>query len=104
MKTLKKGGDISYLFHPYTSEKAIATLVDVYEENKYLDKDELVEIVKANLPDGFLQYRVRAFSYQSLRRLYKQRQKHRLSWWHDFLNELIPQLEHQTLIRETWEI
>jgi len=100
IKTLKKGGDLTPLFTANTSPKAIAALIDAFEDNR--DADNLIEIVKDNLPEGFLQKRVRAFSYQALRRMYKQRKNHRLPWWGKFFKELIPQLDHQQIIKETW--
>ena len=103
LKTLKSGNDLIPLFTPQTTLSQIDGLRGVYEEYKdTLNNNELTEVVKNNLPDGFYQYRVRAFSYQSLRRLFKQRVNHRLSWWNEFLEELRPKLEHQGLA-EKWD-
>lgn len=45
---------------------------------------EFVIRIKEILPTSFIQKRVQMFSYQTLRRIYKQRRNHRLPMWHDF--------------------
>jgi len=52
-------------------------------QGKGLQEDELVEM-KENLPEGTMQRRVWMFSYQTLRRIYKQRHNHRLPQWRMF--------------------
>ena len=71
-------------------------------EWKNYGNNRRIEEIKKNLPEGFLQTRVRAFSYQTLRRMWNQRKDHRLSWWSKFFKELKPQLQHQNIIKETW--
>lgn len=48
---------------------------------------------KANLPEGFLQTRLVMVSYQTLRRVWLQRRKHRLGEWHEFI-EAMQELPH----------
>lgn len=43
---------------------------------------------KANLPEGYLQTRLVMVSYQTLRRMWLQRRKHRLPEWHEFIEAL----------------
>ena len=115
MKTLDEIGGIEELeyddyfdlFSFFDKSTDIIVVEDFYKtylklKVKYIDKKELLNRVKAALPEGFVQIRVRKFSYQTLRRMYKQRKNHRLQWWHDFFDELIPQLNEQELIKETW--
>lgn len=52
-------------------------------QGKGLTTEELVKM-KDELKEGTMQKRVQYFSYQTLRRLYKQRHKHRLPHWHIF--------------------
>jgi len=44
--------------------------------------------VKKTLPEAFLQMRLKKFSYQTLRRIYFARRKHRLPQWRIFLGEV----------------
>lgn len=53
-------------------------------EAKGLKGEELVKF-KENLPEGHVQKRIRAFSYQTLRRIYFQRRTHRLPIWQEII-------------------
>lgn len=55
----------------------------MHQQGRGLDEDTLVEM-KENLPEGTMQKRVWAFSYQTLRRIYYQRRNHRLPQWRMF--------------------
>jgi hypothetical protein len=59
-------------------------------QGRGLKEDELVEM-KENLVEGTMQKRIWMFSYQTLRRIYFQRRKHRLPQWRKFC-EWIEQL------------
>lgn len=52
-------------------------------QGKGLSTEELVRM-KDKLEEGTMQKRIHAFSYQTLRRIYKQRCCHRLPHWHIF--------------------
>jgi hypothetical protein len=52
-------------------------------QGKGLSTEELVKM-KDELKEGTMQKRVEYFSYQTLRRIYKQRRNHRLPHWHIF--------------------
>jgi hypothetical protein len=97
--------DLISLFDTKTDLVVIENFYNLYLEMKkiYGGKNILNNKIKAALPEGFLQTRVRKFSYQTLRRMYHQRKNHRLQWWHDFFDELKKQLNEQTLIIETWD-
>ena len=52
-------------------------------QGKGLSEEELVKM-KNELPEGTMQKRIVMLSYQTLRRIYKQRKKHRLPHWREF--------------------
>ena len=52
-------------------------------QGKGLSTEELVKM-KEELKEGTMQKRVQMFSYQALRRIYKQRKNHRLPHWQVF--------------------
>lgn len=47
-------------------------------------REEIFRIIKANLPEGFLQARAICTNYQALRTMYHQRKNHRLIEWREF--------------------
>jgi len=51
-------------------------------------KDIPIDVLKSALPEGWLQRRIKAFSYQSLRGLYLLRKNHRLHFWQMMCEEL----------------
>lgn len=53
----------------------------MYRQNPSID---ILLEMKRNLPTSYIQKRVWSFSYQALRRIYKQRHDHRLPHWHVF--------------------
>jgi len=44
-------------------------------------RDIPIEVLKASVPEGWMQKRTKVFSYQSLRRMYMERRDHRLPEW-----------------------
>ena len=55
----------------------------MHMQGKGLSEEELVKM-KNELPEGTMQKRIVMLSYQTLRRIYKQRRKHRLPHWREF--------------------
>ena len=55
----------------------------MHMQGKGLSEEELVNM-KDKLPEGTKQKRIVMLSYQTLRRIYKQRRKHRLPHWREF--------------------
>ena len=55
----------------------IYTLSELYGSRK----DIPIEVIKASLPEGWMQRRIKAFSYQALKGIYQYRKKHRLPEW-----------------------
>ena len=49
-------------------------------------KEESIEVTKSLLPSGYLQTRDINFSYQTLRRICKQREGHKLPQWQIFID------------------
>jgi hypothetical protein len=94
-KELKNIDEInSTMFSSSTPKEVIDGFKDVLDkllrntEYEGLIKNIPHEVLKAALPEGWMQKRVRCFSYQTLRRLYLQRKKHRLPEWQVFCNTI----------------
>lgn len=66
----------------------------MHQECRGIGGQELIDM-KENLPEGTMQKRMCCFSYQTLRRIYKQRYNHRLPHWQDFCHwvETLPYAE-----------
>lgn len=61
-------------------------------------KDDDIEKLKANLPEGFLQSRLWCFSYKTFRNMILQRRTHRLPHWPVFLKSLLAQVDHPEML------
>ena len=61
----------------------LASESTMHMQGKGLSEEELVKM-KNELPEGTMQKRIVMLSYQTLRRIYKQRRKHRLPHWREF--------------------
>lgn len=57
-------------------------------------KKELFELIKSNLPEGFLQKRMVCTNYKTLKNMFVQRKNHKLFEWHYFIKEVLTQVEH----------
>jgi len=96
MYTLKKEiKDIDSIGREYFDDETDDFTIETFKmnlkhfEEKYGSiKETPIGVLKSALPDGWLQRRVKAFSYQSLRRLYLQRKKHRLPGWQNICNAI----------------
>lgn len=81
---------------------------DFYERipNELLDRlnvliaDKELELVKRQLPEGFMQRRIWCLSYKTLQNMYLQRRDHKLQEWRDFLYNVLSQLEHPEYIED----
>lgn len=65
-------------------ENLIERINELAEDYRDSNKIESLIAMKEILPASFKQKRVQVFSYQTLRRIYKQRHNHRLPHWHIF--------------------
>lgn len=61
--------------------------------NNFIERGDL-EAASDYLPGAFLYTRVLCFNYSALRNIISQRANHKLQAWHDFIDQLVPQLEH----------
>jgi len=68
----------------------INKLVKQVRENKIN-----IDILKNDLPEGFLQTRIWNMSYKELRNVIKQRQKHKLPQWRMFCDYMLRDVEHK---------
>ena len=59
-----------------------------------------INVLKMNLPEGFLQRRIVCTNYKVLRNIIAQRQGHRLKWWAVFVKEIMSQVEHPELLAD----
>jgi hypothetical protein len=57
-------------------------------------------LIKANLPEGYLQKRMVCTNYKTLKNMIYQRKNHRLQEWHVFIKNVRSQLEHPNLLFE----
>lgn len=57
-----------------------------------------INILKMNLPEGFLQRRIICTNYKVLKNIIAQRRGHRLKWWDVFIDSLMEQIEHPELL------
>ena len=63
--------------------ETLASESTMHIQGKGLNEEELVEM-KSELKEGTMQKRIVMLSYQTLRRIYKQRSGHRLPHWREF--------------------
>ena len=57
-----------------------------------------LQVVKWNLPEGYLQSRVVCTNYRTLRNMFLQRSTHKLIQWQTFIDEVREQLERPELL------
>jgi hypothetical protein len=75
----------------------------IVKYNKFEDvsiRKHSFDLIKANLPEGFLQKRMVCTNYKTLRNMIYQRKNHRLQEWHIFIKEIKKQLKHPELLFE----
>jgi hypothetical protein len=65
--------------------------------NSLIDQRDLEEL-KDQLPEGFIQKRMVFTNYKTLQAMYVQRHNHKLKEWHEFLAEIVAQLQHPYFI------
>lgn len=62
-----------------------------------------INVLKMNLPEGFLQRRIVCTNYKVLRNIIAQRLGHRLKFWDVFVAEIMQQVEHPELLQDLLE-
>lgn len=93
MHTLLKGELCQDNFEVIIPQNIIDTLNDAIAKKDLL-------LAKAILPESFLQRRIVATNYKTLRNIFIQRRNHKLIEWTLFCVELLQQLEHPDFIKE----
>lgn len=74
------------------------------------EKKTWFNLIKANLPEGYLQKRLVCTNYKSLSNMINQRKHHVLREWHYFIEKILDQLEHSELLfkrygeKEPWKL
>ena len=66
--------------------------------NEFISDSEQLTIIKANLPEGFLQKRMWCLSYKTLKNIVEKRANHRLPHWREFVKQVLEQVEHPELL------
>lgn len=79
-------------FSEHTSLETIESFMKLHSETKDIN------VLRDNLPEGFMQMRMVWFNYASLQNIIMQRKHHRYGAWVDFIEQLKPQLAHSDLI------
>jgi len=95
MHTLKKRELTKDDFTPETAAGAIAVF------NTIRNATNDITTLKSNLPEGFLQTRVVSTNYKVLQNIVAQREKHRLTEWRVFCEELLKVVAYPTFIKES---
>lgn len=76
-------------------------LIDLYNTEEGEKKNIVFKIIKANLPEGYMQSRVVCTNYKVLRNMIMQRRRHVLQEWHTFIDTL-KDLEHAYLLENAY--
>lgn len=96
MHTLSKRGPLPEDFEEGTHWRVIDAFTDVWLANK-----SDINVLKMNLPEGFLQRRMVTLNYDVLRNIVQQRTGHRLKWWQFFIDAMVSQVRHPEYLKET---
>ncbi|MCP3686668.1 MAG: hypothetical protein GY861_28865 [bacterium] len=80
----------------------------IHAQQRKADKDidgynHYMRVAKLNLPEGFLQTRMVCTNYKKLRDIIKQRDKHRLKDWRNFIDAVVEQVEIPEFLTQTKE-
>lgn len=93
MHTLSKRMPDTYDFEEGSHNSVVVAFRIVWSESK-----GDINVLKMNLPEGFLQRRIICTNYKVLKNIIAQRRGHRLKWWDVFIDSLVSQLEHPELL------
>ena len=95
MHTLAKRSPNSHDFEEGTH----VTIVEAFRQVWHAAKGD-INILKMNLPEGFLQRRLVCTNYKVLRNIIAQRTGHRLKFWQQFIDDVIAQVDHPDLLMQ----
>lgn len=92
----------SLLFAGETIER-LNRMIDMYKtaEDKEVKRD-FFKVIKASLPEGYLQKRMVCTNYKVFSNMIAQRKKHVLQEWHYFIEEVLKQIEHPELLTKRY--
>ena len=93
--------------HPVLHDTVVYlnSLIELFNKTD-LDKSEketIFELIKSNLPEGYLQSRVVCTNYKVIKNIIHQRKNHVLEEWHAFIKTLLNQLEHANLLKKDFD-
>lgn len=95
MHTLAKRGPLPEDFEEGTHWRVIDAFTDVW-----LSANGDINVLKMNLPEGFLQRRMVTMNYGNLRNIIAQREGHRLKWWGVFIEAMRAQVQHPEYLNQ----
>lgn len=95
MHSLAKFKPTKENFEPDTDIVLVTRFLDKWHEIK---KD--VDTLRRSLPQGWLECRQISTNYKTLQNIYWQRRDHRSKDWHEFLDQLLSQLDHPDFITQ----
>ena len=95
MHTLAKRGPLPEDFEEGTHWRVIDAFTDVW-----LSAKGDINVLKMNLPEGFLQRRMVTMNYGNLRNIIAQREGHRLKWWGVFIEAMRAQVQHPEYLNQ----
>ena len=92
--TLSKRGPVPEDFEEGTHWRVIDAFTDVW-----LSAKGDINVLKMNLPEGFLQRRMVCLNYKVLRNIIAQREGHRLKWWGVFIESVLAQVKNPEYLK-----
>jgi hypothetical protein len=100
MHTLEKETLTQDNFETPIPEAFLKTINETLELNRSGEEIVGIDKIKNIIPDGFLQRRIVAANYKTIRNIITQRKSHRLPQWRLFCNEIVSQLKFSHFVGE----
>lgn len=98
MHTLAKRAPVMTDFEVGTDPEIVSVFLRVWQEAR-----GDINVLKMNLPEGFLQRRLVCTNYKALRNVIWQREGHRLKQWQTFSDAVLEQIKHPEWLRPEQE-
>lgn len=95
--------DFEHEILPATIKHMNALIKQYNEAEVPADKRHFFGLIKANLPEGFLQTRIVCTNYKALRNMIWQRRNHKLFEWHYFIAALRDNLQYSEILFKGWD-
>lgn len=78
-------------------------LIESYKDSDSpSQRKNLFNLIKSNLPEGYLQKRMVCTNYKTLSNMIAQRKNHVLKEWHYFIEEVLEQVEHPEFLTKRY--